>query len=147
MIPSKKNFFFNNTGLLYYRINGILLIVITIIFFYNPTLLNIKLGMICFIIGGFLLLLVIDYEKQCRLNSKKMVFIMSFWMILLFIISEIFLENITPDIFFLAFCLGITAIRELTNELISTDFKKRLDIFIFFFFLMVIVIIINFFNI
>lgn len=99
------------------------------------------------LIGGFFLLLFIDKETHCRLSSREMILIMSSWVIFLFIISEFISENVPLEIIFLSIVLGIIAIRELTNEVMSREVKKRLDIFLFLMFLIFMAIIINVLNI
>ena len=91
------------------------------------------------LIGGFFLLLLTDAEAGSRLSSKEMILIMSSWVIFLFI----FTKNISPEMFFLFVAIGIVAIKEVTNEFISNEVKKRLNIFLFLFFLIVIVIVVQ----
>jgi hypothetical protein len=107
-----------------------------IAFFYNPTSLSMKIGITLVIMGGFFLILLTDTKTHSMLSSVQMTLIMSSWIILLFFVTG----NVSPEIFFLMIVIGITAIKELTNELITHDLKKKLNFFVFLFFLIFIAI-------
>lgn len=129
--------FFEKPILYRIRIIGILLVAAGIVFFYNPTILSMKIGITLVILGGFFLILLTDTKKHSRLSSAQMVLIMSSWTVLLFLITE----TASPEMFFLMMAIGITAIKELTNELITREFKKKLNFFVFLFFLIFIAIV------
>ena len=107
-----------------------------IIFLCNPTMLFMKIGITLVIIGGFCLFLITDTKKYNGLSSVQMILIMSSLVILLFLVTG----NISPETFFLMIAIEITVIKELTNELINREFKKKLNIFVFVFFLIFIAI-------
>jgi len=95
-----------------------------------------KIGITLVIIGGFCLFLITDTKKYNGLSSVQMILIMSSLVILLFLVTG----NISPETFFLMIAIEITVIKELTNELINREFKKKLNIFVFVFFLIFIAI-------
>lgn len=108
-----------------------------IAFFYNPTILSMKIGIILVIIGGFFLILLTDKEKYSKLSSAQMILIMSSWIVLLFFVTG----NVSLETFFLMIVIGITAIKELTNELITRELQKKLNFFVFLFLLIFIAIV------
>lgn len=126
-----------------YKVIGLIILLFGIIFFYNPTILRLKIGIMFVLIGGFIFLLLTDTKTISRLTNLQMVLIMSFWIIFLFFIPV----SMTLELYLLMIFLGITAIRELTNELISDEFKKNLNIFFFFFFVIVIAIVVKILNV
>jgi hypothetical protein len=135
--------FFEKSIYFKFKVAGLVLIIISVIFFNTPTVSHIKIGMLFVLIGGFFLLLLTHTETYCRLSSREVVIIMSGWVILLSFISEVILENSPPEILFLSIAIGITAIKVLTNEIISSEVKKRLNIFLFLFFLILVAIIVQ----
>lgn len=119
------------------KVVGILLVIIGIVFFYNPTILHLKIGITLVIIGGFLLFLVKDTPNHNSFQKNHIILAMSLWVIFLFVITG----NSPPEIYFLMIAIGITAIKELTNEIITPELKKKLNIFVFLFFLIFLAIV------
>jgi hypothetical protein len=119
------------------KVAGILLVIIGIVFFYNPTILHLKIGITLAIIGGFLLFLVTDTQDHNTFQKNHIILVMSLWVIFLFVITG----NNPPEIYFLMIAIGITAIKELTNEIITPVFKQKLNIFVFLFFLIFLAIV------
>jgi hypothetical protein len=126
-----------------YKVIGLIILLFGIIFFYNPTILRLKIGIMFVLIGGFVFLLLTDTKSIGRLTNLQMVLLMSFWIIFLFFIPV----SMTLEMYLLMIFLGITAIRELTNELISDELKKNLNLFFFFFFVIVIAIVVKILNV
>ena len=140
-------YFFEKSFSFQIRIIGLIQIIGGIVAFYLKTSLYIKLGITLIIIGAFFLLLPSDKKTNKRFNNAQMVLILGSCTTLIFFVTFTF----SFDMFFLIITLGITLIKELTNELITNEFKKKLNIFLFLFSLIFIAIIaqkiLNVFNI
>jgi len=87
--------------------------------------------------GGFLYFLVIDTKNQGKFQSVHMILVMSLWVLFVLFITG----NGPPETYFLMIAIGITAIKELTNELIAPELKKNLNIFVFLVFLIFLAIV------
>ena len=129
--------FFEKPILYQSKILGILLVTTGIAFLCNPTRLFMKIGIALIIIGGFFLILLTDTKKHSRLSSTQVILIIISWIVLLFFVTE----NVSLETFFLMIVIGMTAIKELTNELITYELKKKLNFFVFLFFLIFIAIV------
>lgn len=121
------------------KIIGIILVCIGIIFFYNPTNVNIKIGTMLVLIGGIFFFLILNNQDYYRFECAEIIFIFILWILFLFIITV----NSPPETYFFLIAIGITAIRELTNELISPNFKKNLNIFLLLIFIIFLLIVIQ----
>jgi hypothetical protein len=121
------------------KIIGIILVCIGIIFFYNPTNINIKIGTMLVLIGGIFFFLILNNQDYYRFECAEIIFIFILWILFLFIITG----NSPPETYFFLIAIGITAIRELTNELISPNFKKNLNIFLLLIFIIFLLIVIQ----
>lgn len=137
-----KNFFEKLTTY-QYKIIGLVIIIFGIIFCFNPTILRLKIGIMFILIGGFVFLLLTEKKTNSRITNLQMVLIMSFWIILIFFIGG----SISLEMFLLMIFLGITAIRELTNDLITDELKRNLNIILFLFFLILIAIVVKILNV
>lgn len=116
---------------------GILLIVVGIIFLYDTTNINIKIGTSLILIGYLFIMfyLVNENANTHILTGKNIFFIFSIWISFIFVIFY----NMDADIYLIVVIIGIITVREFLIKYIPTYLKKRMDII---FYLLVIIFII-----
>jgi hypothetical protein len=117
---------------------GILLGAVGIIFFYNPTNLNIKIGSSLILTGYFFMMFFnINERTDERVVTGQYIFlIFTIWLFIVFAITY----NLDADIFLIIVILGIISIRELLVEYITIQLQTRMNIH--FYILLIIFIII-----
>ena len=106
---------------------GIFLIIMSIVFFSFSFRLNMKIGLTLFLIGFFLIILIPGKILPENSIDIKIIIIIITWILLMFLLTI----NVDLEILFVLILLGILLIKEFTDKLTSSSFKKRLNIFIF----------------
>ena len=115
---------------------GLILIMTGVIFLFNSTNINLKVG-ISMILLGLLVVMIFDVnEKKLRttITGKQLTSILLLWIFLIFIISY----NIDAEIFLIFVILGILILKEFLIDYMSNPLKKRMTVL---FYLLIIVFI------
>jgi len=135
-----KNFSFDT---LYYShtLIGILLLFVGIVFLFNLTNLNIKIGTSLILIGVMLILLFNVNEKTINktYTGQETFIIFSLWLF----ISLLLTYNIDAKIFLIIVILGILVLREFLAGSVSPLLEKRLNLLFYGLLIFFIVIISN----
>jgi hypothetical protein len=135
-----KNFSFDA---LYYShtLIGILLLFVGIVFLFNLTNLNIKIGTSLILIGVMLILLFNVNEKTINktYTGQETFIIFSLWLF----ISLLLTYNIDAKIFLIIVILGILVLREFLAGSVSPLLEKRLNLLFYGLLIFFIVIISN----
>ena len=71
------------------------------------------------------------------LTSEKITLIIAIWVLLVLLITG----DASLEIFFVLIFIGVLIVRELTDVFTTTDFKERMNIFIYIFIIVFIVIV------
>jgi len=122
------------------NIFGIILLVIGIVFFYNPTPLTIKLGVTSILIGFFMIFMITGKKRTKGFGDVQITLAITGWIIVMFLITAV-ARNASVDIFLILSFLGALTIVELTDEFTSAHLKKRMNVFIFLFLIVFAVIV------
>ena len=123
------------------RIIGIILLIVGIIFLYNPTLLNIKIGATSILIGLFMIFLMTGETTTKGISDAQITLGIAAWILLMFFITGLGEANL--QIFFISIFIGLLMIAEISDNFTAIHLKKRLSIFISVFLIAFIVIIIT----
>lgn len=136
------------------NIIGIILVIVGIVFLFNPTYLNLKISFTMIFIGCFLVAMIskknipkrisdsqirrnIDSIKKPRLlMSEKITLIIVIWTLFLFFITS----GTNIEIFFVLILIGMLVVKEFMDTFLSSPLKKRMNIFIVVFLLLFLVI-------
>ena len=123
------------------NIIGIILVIVGIVFLFNPTYLNLKISFTMIFIGCFLVAMVseknipkrisisqikrnIDSIKKGRLLiSEKIILAIVIWTLFLFFITS----DTEIEIFLILILIGILVIKEFTDKFITSHLKKRMN--------------------
>lgn len=119
--------FFDRSTSYKIRMLGIFLIIMSIVFFSFSFHLNTKISLTLALIGLFLILLIPGKILPENIIDIKIIVIIITWILLMFLLTI----NVDLEILFVLILLGILLIKEFTDKLTSSSFKKRLNIFIF----------------
>jgi len=119
-----SNFSFDT---LYYSntLVGILLIIVGIIFLFNLTNLNIKIGTSLILIGIMLIMFFNIHEQTIKKSytGKEVFIIFTLWLF----VSLLITYNIDADIFLIIVILGIIVLREFLSGSVCPRLEKRLN--------------------
>jgi len=118
------------------KIIGIILISAGIVFLYNPTITNVKIGVTAILIGILMFFLITEKSTPLGIDVKITTFII-LWVLAMFFITG----SVNLDTFFILIVLGILITRELTDEFLTVHLKKRMALLISMFLMIYIVFI------
>jgi hypothetical protein len=128
------------------RILGVILFSIGILFFIYPLYINYRLGLLLILIGAFLLFFISDKSTNVDLD-RNITFLLIFWLLVMFYMTV----GWGVDIFFFSIVLGMIIIKELIDEWLSTQIRKKMIILNSMFFIIFMIFmaekIINYVNI
>ena len=122
------------------RIIGIILLIVGIIFLYNPTLLNIKIGATSILIGLFMIFLMTGETTTKGISDAQITLVISVWMLVMFLITGMS-GTANLEIFFILVLIGFLIVKEITYEFTAAHLKNRMNVFIFLFLIAFIVLI------
>lgn len=122
------------------NIFGIILILIGIVFFYNPTPLTIKIGITSILIGFFMIFMITGKSKTKGFGDAQITLIITGWIVIMFFITAT-AKDAGVDVFLILSFLGALTIVELADEFTSAHLKKRMNVFIFLFLIVFIMIV------
>ena len=105
---------------------GILLAIVGIIFFYNLTNLNMKIGSSLILIGYFFMMFfsINEKTKKRTVTGQQISLIFTIWLFIVFALTY----NMDADIFLIIVILGIITIGEFLSEYISPQLQTRINI-------------------
>lgn len=132
--------FFDRLTFYQSTIIGVLLIIVGIIFLFNPINLNLKVSASIILIG-FLVILLSDINEKYvpkTITGRQLTVIIAIWIFIIFIMTS----HLEADIFFVLVLMGILIIKEFLNVFFDTPLKKRLKVVFYsliFLFLVIIV--------
>jgi len=133
---------------------GITLIIISIVFSYNPEPLYFKIGLTVSFIGSFLIIMQSEKYIPKRIDDsqitrnidaiKKTKLLLSEKITLIIIVWTLFSFFITNDadleIFIVLIFIGLLVVKQITDEFTTIHFKRRMNIFIIVFLIIYIII-------
>lgn len=137
------------------NIIGLPLIIIGVVFLFNPLRLNLKIGFTLVLIGSFMVFIIseknkrktktdtkrkktLDSTKKNRLlTSEKITLILSIWVVFLSLITS----KTQIEIFFVLTFIGMLIVKELSDEYTTRNLKMRMNVFISIFLIAYIAII------
>jgi len=122
------------------NIFGIILLMIGILFLYNPTPLRIKIGITSILIGFFMIFMITGKSKTKGFGDAQITLIITGWIIVMFFITAT-AKDAGVDIFLILSFLGALTIVELADEFTSAHLKKRMNVFIFLFLIVFVVLV------
>jgi hypothetical protein len=131
--------FYDKSSLYKTRILAVIIITISIIFFFLPNFLNIKIGLTFLIIGLFMFFLTTKNVFLQNTKDLQILIAINIWILSIFFITL----SLNLDIFFIIIFLGILIIYEFTKKITSKNFNHRLNIFIAAFLFIFLIILIN----
>jgi hypothetical protein len=111
------------------RIYGILLLIVSILFFINPFAVNYKIGFSLLVIAVFMIFLFPAGSNQIGMEIKILISV-SGWVLLMFVITG----HLNLTTFFFLVVLGIIICKELTEVILSPPLRKRFTFLILIFF-------------
>ena len=123
------------------NIAGIILIVTGILYFYNPTPLNTKIGIASIIIGIFMISLITGKPTHLKISDTQLAIIIIAWVFFIFVLTV--LEYLSIELFIIIIFIGMLIIKELLSDYTTMYIKKRMNIFIFLFIIAFIFIIVK----
>jgi hypothetical protein len=123
----------DNTGLILiiigfcFFINSIFLELIGYGFILGSVILNLKLGTVFSVIGFFIIFILTTTDtyklnKDKKIYSKKITYIVIIWIITIFLITL----NEDLDVFLILIILGILTLKELTEEFMNIKLKNNM---------------------
>jgi hypothetical protein len=123
--------FFNKTTTYQTTVIGLILAFVGIIFLYDPTSLHLKVSVSMILIGSLIIYLLHTNEKSTprTITSVHLLVIITFWILLVFAL----IRDIDTDIFLIIVIIGILVIKELTDDFIDPQIKKRIDVLFYIF--------------
>ena len=110
------------------RIIGLLLIMVGIIFLYNPINFYIKISASMILIGFLIFFQLNEKHTSRTITGQQINLIIISWLIIAFIVTI----NNEFDIFLFIVILGILTIKEFLDGFMSLRLKKRIFIFSYF---------------
>lgn len=119
---------------------GLLLIIVGIIFLFNPTNLHFKVSAALILIG-ILIIIFFDLNDKSipkSIDGKQLTVVITLWIIFSFIITT----NIDADFSLTIVILGILTLKEFLSDFISFPLKKRIN-FLYYSLIIVFIIIIG----
>ena len=129
------------------NIFGTILVLIGIVFLYNPTPINIKIGITSILIGTLMIFIITGKITTKGISDVQITLIMTTWVLVMFFITG----DARLEMFFILIVLGVLMVKELTDEFTTVHLRNRMSVLIFgfliIFFTIMIQKIINFLNI
>jgi len=122
--------FFDRLTIYQSTIIGVLLIIIGVIFLFNPINLHLKVSASIILIG-FLVILLSDINEKYipkTITGRQLIAIIAIWIFIIFIMTS----HLESDIFFVLVLMGILIIKEFLNVFFSTSLKKRMKVVFYF---------------
>ena len=118
------------------KIVGVLLILIGIIFLFNPIPSNMKIGVTSILIGIFVISMILERSVSDSVGNVQVTIFLIAWIIIVFFITDVS----DLEIFFILIFIGMLIAKEAAKEFTTVHFKNRMDIFIYVFFIIFIAI-------
>ena len=122
------------------NILGIILIIIGIIFLYNPTPHHLKIGGASILIGIFMIFIITGKTTAKGITDIQITLIITAWILVMFYITGI-TGKANLEMFFILIFIGFLIVKELTYEFTAVHVKNRMNVFISMFIIVFIVII------
>jgi hypothetical protein len=123
------------------NIIGIILIVTGIVYFYNPTSLNVRIGITSILIGIFMVSLITGKKTIKKITDTQYAIIIITLIFLILVFTVIMHLNWEVFIILIFICLLI--IKEIFSGYTTPCINERLNIFIIFFIIAFILIVVN----
>lgn len=122
-----------------YSIIGLIIIITGIIFLFNPTNINMKIGISLILFGLFIIMIfnVNEEAPQYKINGKQLTIVSILWIFLIFILSY----NIDAEIFLIYVILGILLIKEFLVDYMNITLKKRMIVIFYILIILFIILI------
>lgn len=132
--------FFDKLSIYQSKIIGLLLIIVGIVFLYNPTNIHLKVSAGMILMGLFIITIFDINEKSVpkAITGPQLTALILIWIFPVFIISR----DIEFDIFLIVIILGIFIIYEFINDYMGYPLKKRMNV-LFYLLLIVFILIIG----
>lgn len=121
------------------NIIGIILIATGIIYFYNPTPLNVRIGITSILIGIFMISFITGKTTQQKITDTQLAFIIIAW--IAFIFAFTVMGHLNLELFIILIFIGLLVIKELSSGYITSYIKERLNIFVLLFIIIFILIV------
>jgi hypothetical protein len=123
------------------NIIGIILITTGIIYFYNPTSLNIRVGITSILIGIFMISLITGKTTLQKITDTELAFIVI--TSVFFILAFSVVLDLNWEVFIILIFIGLLVIKEIFSGYATPYIKERLNIFIILFIIAFILIVVN----